>query len=68
MTGQEFYTYRATAVAILLLAYSYPTKGSWIRAVERYGNARRTSNPARAAHLAGSRRVNIWLIYVGHVC
>jgi len=36
MTGQEFYTYRATAVAILLLAYSYPTKGSWIRAVERY--------------------------------
>ena len=38
MTGQEFYTYRATAVAILLLAYSYPTKGSLDRAVERYGN------------------------------
>ncbi len=36
MTGQEFYTYRATAVAILLLAYCYPTKSSWIRAVERY--------------------------------
>ena len=38
MTGQEFYTYRATAVAILVLAYCYPTKGSWIRALERYTN------------------------------
>ncbi len=36
MTGQEFYTYRASAIAILVLAYSYPTKGSWIRAIERY--------------------------------
>ncbi len=36
MTGQEFYTYRATAVAILVLAYCYPTKSSWIRAVDRY--------------------------------
>jgi hypothetical protein len=36
MTGQEFYTYRAAAVAVLVLAYSYPTKSSWMRAVERY--------------------------------
>lgn len=36
MTGQEFYTYRASAIAILVLAYCYPTKSSWIRAVERY--------------------------------
>ena len=36
MTGQEFYTYRASAIAILVLAYTYPTKGSWVRAVERY--------------------------------
>ncbi|HZI59885.1 MAG TPA: hypothetical protein VFD62_04185 [Pyrinomonadaceae bacterium] len=36
MTGQEFYTYRASAIAILVLAYSYPTKSSWIRAIERY--------------------------------
>lgn len=36
MTGQEFYTYRSSAIAILVLAYSYPTKSSWIRAVERY--------------------------------
>lgn len=36
MTGQESYTYRATAVAILVLAYGYPTKASWIRAVQRY--------------------------------
>lgn len=38
MTGQEFYTYRSTAVAILVLAYCYPTKSSWKRAVERYTN------------------------------
>jgi hypothetical protein len=36
MTGQEFYTYRASAVAVLVLVYCYPTKGSWIRAIERY--------------------------------
>jgi hypothetical protein len=36
MTGQEFYTYRASAVAVLVLAYSYPTKSSWTRAVQRY--------------------------------
>ena len=36
MTGQEFYTYRASAVALLVLAWSYPTKSSWIRAVQRY--------------------------------
>jgi hypothetical protein len=35
-TGQEFYTYRASAVALLVLAYTYPTKSSWMRAVERY--------------------------------
>ena len=36
MTGQETYTYRASAIAILVLAYTYPTKSSWMRAVERY--------------------------------
>lgn len=36
MTGQEFYTYRSSAVAVLVLAYCYPTKSSWSRAVERY--------------------------------
>lgn len=36
MTGQEFYTYRASAVAVLVLAYCYPTKSSWIRVVQRY--------------------------------
>ena len=36
MTGQEFYTYRASAVALLVLAYTYPTKSAWIRAIERY--------------------------------
>ena len=36
MTGQEFYTYRASAVAVLVLAYCYPTKSSWLRAVQRH--------------------------------
>lgn len=36
MTGQEFYTYRASAIAIIVLLYSYPSKRSWKRAVERY--------------------------------
>lgn len=36
MTGQEVYTYRASAVAVLVLAYSYPTKSSWLRAIQRY--------------------------------
>ena len=36
MTGQEFYTYRASAVALLVLAYTYPTRSSWTRAVQRY--------------------------------
>ena len=36
MTGQEFYTYRAAAVALLVLVYSYPTRSSWNRAVQRY--------------------------------
>jgi hypothetical protein len=36
MTGQEFYTYRASAIAILVLAYDYPTKSSWIRSVQRF--------------------------------
>ena len=38
MTGQEFYTYRATAVSILVLLYCYPTKSSWMRAIDRYTN------------------------------
>lgn len=38
MTGQEFYTYRSTAVSVLVLAYCYPTKSSWVRAVQRYTN------------------------------
>ena len=36
MTGQEFYTYRASAIAIIVLLYSYPSKRSWTRTVERY--------------------------------
>ena len=40
MTGQEFYTYRSSAIALIVLLYSYPSKRSWTRTVERY-----TTNP-----------------------
>ena len=36
MTGQEFYTYRASAIGVIVLLYSYPSKRSWKRIVERY--------------------------------
>lgn len=36
MTGQEFYTYRASAIALIVLLYAYPSKRSWTRTVERY--------------------------------
>ena len=36
MTGQEFYTYRASAIGVIVLLYSYPSKRSWKKLVERY--------------------------------
>ena len=37
VTGNELYTYWASAIALVVLVYSYPTKSSWIRTVERFG-------------------------------
>jgi hypothetical protein len=34
--GTEWYTYRASAIAILLFIYCYPTKSSWKRALQRF--------------------------------
>ena len=36
MTGDEWYTYLASAVAILVFIYCYPTKSSWLRALYRF--------------------------------
>ena len=36
MTGNDFYTYRSSAIAVILLLYSYPLKSSWFGAVKRF--------------------------------
>ena len=36
ISGNEFYTYWAAAIAVIVLLYSYPTKNSWMRSVQRF--------------------------------
>jgi hypothetical protein len=36
MTGNEWYTYLASAVAVLVFVYCYPTKSSWLRTLYRF--------------------------------
>jgi len=36
MTGDEWYTYTAAAIAIVVLLYSYPTKSSWVGTIRRF--------------------------------
>jgi hypothetical protein len=36
LTGNDFYTYGAGVIAVVVLLYCYPTKASWIRAVELF--------------------------------
>ena len=36
MTGDDFYTYRSALVGIVVLLYSYPTRASWQRALEKF--------------------------------
>jgi hypothetical protein len=36
MTGDEWYTYLASAVAVIVFIYCYPTKASWLRALYRF--------------------------------
>lgn len=40
VTGIDLYTYRAAAIAVVLLIYCYPRKLAWSQAVERF-----TQNP-----------------------
>lgn len=35
-TGNDFYTYGAGIIAIVILLYCYPTKTSWIRTIQRF--------------------------------
>lgn len=36
MTGNEWYTYWASAISVILLIYCFPLKSSWILAVRRF--------------------------------
>ena len=36
LTGNDFYTYGAGLIAIVILLYCYPTKSSWIRTILRF--------------------------------
>lgn len=38
MTGDEWHTYRGTGVALVVLAYCFPTKTSWTRVISYYAN------------------------------
>ena len=37
MTGNDFYTYGAGFVGLVVLLYCYPTRSSWQKAVEKFG-------------------------------
>lgn len=36
MTGNDWYTYWACAIAVVVFVYCYPTKQSWLRALYRF--------------------------------
>jgi hypothetical protein len=36
MTGNDRYSYWAGAIAVIVFVYCYPTKSSWLRAVQRF--------------------------------
>jgi hypothetical protein len=46
ITGTALYTYRASAIAVLLFIYCYPTKSSWNRALRRFTQQPNPENPA----------------------
>jgi membrane protein YdbS with pleckstrin-like domain len=39
ITGNEGHTYRGTAISLVVLLYSYPTKTSWSRVISYYGES-----------------------------
>jgi len=39
LMANEFYTYTASAIALIVLLYAYPIKASWERTVNRFGDS-----------------------------
>ena len=48
MTGNEAHTYRGTAISLVVLLYSYPTKTSWSRVINYYGDSGRAESNNQA--------------------
>ena len=44
VTGNEWYTYLASAVAVLVFVYCYPTKSSWLRTLDRFSDRQAEAN------------------------
>jgi hypothetical protein len=36
LSGNEYYSYWASAIAVVLLLYFFPTKSSWMRSIQRF--------------------------------
>ena len=49
LTGNDFYTYGASLVAIFVMLYCFPTRSSWRRTLEQF--ARFPSDPATVAQV-----------------
>lgn len=49
LTGNDFYTYGATLVALFVMLYCFPTRSSWRRTLEQF--AKLPSDPAAAAQV-----------------
>jgi O-antigen/teichoic acid export membrane protein len=47
MTGNDFYSYGAGFVGLVVLLYCYPTRSSWQKAVEKFGAMGRELLPSR---------------------
>ena len=45
MTGSEVYTYRGSAVALLVLIFYYPRKSAWLGTIYRYTDQRLEPEP-----------------------
>jgi len=43
VTGNDLYTYWASAIALVVLIYCYPTKSSWLRVLQRFTSEEKPS-------------------------
>lgn len=46
VTGNEGYTFRAAAISLVVLAYSFPTKSSWNRVIRAFAEPQPVPKPA----------------------